>query len=606
MLLSTLALTLTLALPPQEPKVAPPLDLLRAVPKDAWLFAQVRDLDGLRADLEKNSFWKLYQDEDSAGLRASVDQAMAGEKPGETKPEEDSGRMFLDLVASVHGSLLLYLGAPAKGSEPDVVVIADPGSPRAAFEKFFDRLVESDSKKSIPSSRTYAGVELKLCEQKPAEKSGPEPAPPARLHHSLYLDAGTFAAFTYSTDLERTIELAHATIDRLRGTDTAEGVAASPRYLEARSSASARGRVEVYSDLSRLLPAALADRKVEDADRERFLAASGFAEMRWGYLAADLGAGEQARMELALSLPEKGLLRDLAALLGKLPREAARAMPKESQGVSLYSIDVPGLWKWIWEIVKVVRPAQADASRAQIQAAGQALGGVDIEKDVLGQLTGEFGSNMIEVPPEEWVAANVATGAGDEDEADKDAAPPPEAPKGGSFGQAWWIGLHDTKAFSATLESMLEATGASGQLETEDFQGQTVWSLPSPTGAGTLAFSFTTKGMVISGFPSALRALLRMEGKEAKESVLEREAFKPVFAENPEAGVFSVSHTASMIRAMLGALGMLERQIPPLGSAQNPLAHLPTPEAIDRHFQGTATSTARWRGGVLSVRFSMR
>ncbi|MBK7644781.1 MAG: hypothetical protein IPJ19_17355 [Planctomycetes bacterium] len=608
MLLTTLALTVSIGLPYQDAKTAAPLDLLRAVPKDAWMFAQVHDFDALRGDLEKNAFWKLYQDPESTGLRDWAENLF---KQGAENQVDPTAEEFMDFLGSVHGSMLVFVAPPASGSEPDFVLIVDPGGPRDAFEKHFDKFVESEMKKLISSTSTYDGVELHVCEEKPAEeKPGPAGSPPPApkpVHHSVYFDSGSFAAMSASTDAGHALELAQATIDRLRGKEAAEGVAASARYLEAKASASARGRIEVFADFAQLVPVMLADRKAVSESEDKMLAALGLPDTRWAYLTADAGSGEQARIEFSLALAEKGLLHELVALLGKLPREAARAFPKESQGVTLYAIDVPGLWSWIWKLVEVTKPGGAQAARAQLQGAGQAMGGIDIEKDVIGQLSGEFGMNLIEVPADEWLAANpLGGGMDEEDEQDPDAAPKPaiQVPKGGSLGQAWWIGLRDSKAFGSTLESVLEATGIAAQFETEDFQGKTVWSLPMPTG-GSLSYSFTNKGMVISTYPSALRSVLRMEGKEAPDSALERPSFKPVIAENPDAGVFSITNTGAMMKSMLSAFTMVNTQFAARG-ADNAFPELPPVEAIDRYFQGTATTTMRHKNGVLSMRFAIR
>ncbi len=618
MLLSTLVLTLTPTLPFQDAKAAPPLDLLRAVPKDAWAFASVREFDGLRGDFEKHALSGLYQDPDSAGLRGWFEHEL-GKEGSAAKSGDETGKRMLDLVSSVHGSMALYLGRPPKGTQPEFVVLIDPGSPRAGFEKALDQIHELEAKDKISSTRNYDGVELIVLESKKAEGAAADQAKPRAMAYEVLADAGSFVAWTFSSDPERALELAQASIDRLRGKDNAETVTANTHYIEARSNVSARGRVEVFLDLASFLPFVLAEQKSKGLEQDRMVEALGMKDLGWGYVTGDIGAGELARLEFSLALPEKGILRDMLELFGKLPQDAARAFPKESQGVTLYSVDVPGLWKWVWELVKVGNPQVAEQSQAQLAAAGQALGGVDLEKDIIGQLTGEFGSTTIDVPGDEWLAANGGGATGEEDEeesASEDemaATPAVEPPKGATLGDAWWIGLRDAKAFTSTLETVLDATGAAEQLETEDFQGKTIWSMPLPTGA-TLSFSFTTKGMVISQFPSALRAVLRMEGAEAKDSVLEREAFKPLFAENRDAGMFSVTHTAGMLKTIWSALELVSSQLPAMRSGgmvdasqeDNPLRHLPPAETIDRHFQGTSTTTLRHKGRVMMLRFSMR
>lgn len=616
MFLTTLALTVSFALPPQDTKPAP-LDLSRAMPKDAWVFVSLREIDGLRADFEKHAARGLYMDPESAGLRGWFEEALAKEASSKDEKSARVQRLALDFLDSVHGSMALCVTPPTQGSEPDVLFLVDPGTPRAGFEKVFDEFLENMNKETVATTITYEGVELHVSEDKHSDAAKGDSA--KGMSAGVLFDAGSFAGLSITHGRERAVELVQVAIDHLHGKDQDSTIAANPRYLESKSGVSARGRLELFADLQGFLPAVLAKEAPRTDERQlKVLEAFGLTQFGWSYLTADIGAGEAARIEFALALPEKGLLRSLFELLGQLPTNAARAFPKESQGVSLYSLDVPGLWKWIFEVMKQVSPESGEQTEAQITAMGQAFGGIDLEKDVIAQLTGEFGSNMIDVPAEEWMEANGIGGAeeGDEEGAAGEepmSTPAIEPPKGTLLGSAWWIGLRDAKAFRGTLENVLDATGASEELETEEFQGLTIWSMPLPTGAA-LAFAFTSKGLVISTYPTALRAVLRMDGAQAKDSVLERDSFKPLFAEHRDAGVFSATNTASLLKTLWGVLDLAANRMPPLraggmtdlAEADNPLRHLPPAEVIDKHFQGTATTAMRRKGNVLQLRMSMR
>lgn len=615
MFFTTLALTVSLGLPLQDTKpAAPPLDLLRAVPKDVWGFAALRDLDGLRADFEKHAVRGLYMDPDSSVLRDWFEQEFAKETSTKDPKSAEVKRLALDFLASVHGSMALCMTPPAQGTEPDALFLVDPGTPRAGFEKVFDDFLEHMTKETVATTSTYEGVELHISEDKRSDAAKASPA--KGMNAGVVFDAGTFAGMSIAHGRERALELAQAAIDHLHGKAAGETIAANPRYLATNSGVSARGRLEMFLDLESFLPVVLAKEAPRNGpEQKQILESLGMTQLGWAILAADIAPGEAVRVEMALALPEKGLLYDLLGLFGQLPMDAARALPKESQGVTLYSIDVPGLWKWIFEFVKQVNPEAGEMTQAQLAAAGQALGGIDIEKDLVAQLTGEFGTNLIDVPGEEWMDANGAAGV-EEDEGDEGgesgdegqmSAPAIEPPKGTLLGNAWWIGLRDAKTFRGTLENVLDATGMSEQIETEEFQGQTIWTLPLPTGAG-FSFACTSKGFVLSQYPTALRSLLRMDGAQSKDSVLERDSFKPLFAENREAGMLSVTHTASMLKTIWGALEMATVQMGRRGAAGvgDLLQHLPPIEVIERHFQGTATSAVRRKGNVLQLRMSMR
>ena len=135
-------------------------------------------------------------------------------------------------------------------------------------------------------------------------------------------------------------------------------------------------------------------------------------------------------------------------------------------------------------------------------------------------------------------------------------------------------------------------------------------------GAGSLSFAFTSKGLAISMYPTALRSVLRMEGAEAKDSALERPSFKPVIAAHGEAAMFSIQQTASTFKMVLGAVSALEGLLGIESSSEGeassgsepefPWRSLPTADLVDKYLKGTMTSALLRKSDVLLIRLSMR
>jgi len=150
-------------------------------------------------------------------------------------------------------------------------------------------------------------------------------------------------------------------------------------------------------------------------------------------------------------------------------------------------------------------------------------------------------------------------------------------------------------------------------VKTEEFQGNPVHQFSMGGGPG-VHWAFTNQALVFSQSPSAIRAALRMQGSERKDSALEKESFKPFYDAHADAGVLSLATTAESLKGGLVAIQAM-RSVAGMGAMmsgkpgatdEGPLAHLPSAAAIDRHFKGTTVSSVARTGGVLRIQFSCR
>jgi len=617
MLSSLLAVAVLASFPQQDAKNEKPVALAQAVPQDAVFFVQATRLDTLRADMEASAWYGFWKDEELKPIREWFDKKVADLREKGEHDEESFGADPLEMFDALHGSIAGFAVLQKDFKEPAMGLLLEPGEPRGRFEELYAKLLDHEKKNSIASTAEYAGVELNLFESQdetPPAKDGKhsdEPGETAEeedgatqdgLDHSVMFDAGGYTCLLVAGTRETLLEMTHGVIDRASGKDPAHGFDGSPALAQARASVPSAGRIEVFVDLARAIAKAQ-DEHPSSEEEERLFEALGIDDLRWVYATGDVGKGEAVSFDLAVQLPADGYLREWLDCLGRIPREMAGMAPRSSSAISLVQFDVWGLWQSAWKMAREMSPESADDARSQMDAALQQMGGGDIEKDFFSQFDGRFATFNVAVPEDEWKAV---------------AGPylQPTTSALSLSGSATLIGLKDPAAVSKFLGNVLAGIGIGAQVETEEFQGTTIQKFAMGPSAG-VQWAFTKKGALISQYPTALRAALRMEGAEAKDSALEKESFKPLFEANADASVLSLATTAESIKSsltavqtMVGAMGMgMEMAGSEEGGAllrELPLAHLPSGAAVDRHFKGTVVTAVKRKGSVLHVRMSSK
>jgi len=583
-----------------------PLDLARAVPKEAFVLAQARDLDGLRADIESSAWYAFYKDEAMKGLREWIAANIAEEEKGKAKEGAFDVDPW-DVLQSIHGSVAFFASPSAAIGEPVVGVLVDPGESRGNFEDFLARILDRQREKNIASSEEYAGVELKLFERKQGAESGKpagrkaEPsedqdedegaaseAEDPDFQHSAVFESSGATCLVISASREEVLQTAHGMIDRLSGKDASKGIEGNEVLAQARHSVASAGRIETFVDLAKVIEM-VREEDPPSEEREKVLDALGVGGLGWLYAGGDLGQGERASFDLALKFPDQGFLRDCLGLLGTISRDTARLAPRESSAVTLAQFDVWGLWQSAWKLAGEIDPETAESARAQMDAALEQFGGGELEQSFLSQLDGRFLSFGIHVPDEEWKAVLAGLAA------------EPDSGTATSLGNALVVGLENPQEVGRFLQSVFEHVGVSEMVKTEEFQGTTIHRLSLGPGPG-FQWAFTKQAAVASQFPSALRAALRMEGAEKKDSALEKESFKPHFETNADAGVLGLTSTPEMLKGFLSGIETMRGVLGASGATVE-LPPFPSPDAVDRHFKGTLASTVKRTGSVL--RFGM-
>ena len=625
--------------PAPKPEAAPKLDaapkrdaapgesappLARLAPKDAFFLLQARNVDALRADFEAGAWYGLYQDDEMKGLRGWFEEAWKKEKEAAT-----AGKSSVDpweVVRSVHGAAAAFGVLQPGSKEPALGLLVDPGEPRGPFEDLAAKCMEDVKHEPgmIEASEEYSGVELRTFEKKPEEKAdqpdktGPqhangkekeedEDAPrgeASKIRHFAYFEHGGVAGLVLAPEREQLLEVAHGIIDRSAGKDPSPGVEGAPALGEARASVAKPGRVELFLDLAKVIELVKAESPPK-AEDEKVLGKLGVDGLRWMYASADLGKGERVSSDFSVKIPEKGYLRDWIGLLGKAPKELAALAPRDSTAVSIGQFDLWGLWQSAWKFAAEIDAEATEKTRSQMDAALAQVGAGDLEKSLLAQIDGRFLTFNVAIPEDEWKAQMPEAFQASDGASSGTTGT-------GHQGSAMVFGLRDAQAVSRFVEQILKGIGAFDSVKTEDFQGNQVYAFSTGTGPA-FQWAFLKQGLALSKSPTAIRAALRMEGAERKDSALEKESFKPLYDAHADAGVLGLSTTADSLKAGLAAVAtmravamgaMMARKGGSLD--EGPLAYLPSAAAIDRHFQGTTATTVSRAGGVLHLQLSCR
>lgn len=541
---------------------APGADLLASVPSEAVVVISARDLDGLRSRAAEHAWAQFLADPELEAVSAYL--AEQGVSWDALMADSELPLDPLAFCDSIHDSIVAFVAPIGAEREPGFGLLFAPGQDRAAFEDHFDSLLELFDNELVGSSDLYGDVEIAVFEQ-------PEQSEDADL---VSFEFGDVAAIVGSSSADHALELAHGVIDRLAGQSGAAAASEADSLAEARTSAGGRRSLEAFVDLQAIFELA----GEEDEDVMEVVQAIGLTDMRWLYLSAELGAGEELDVSVSIHVPEESYLAAYLDLFGPLPLELGDFLPADATSVSLGSFDVFGAWSTTLDILAAEAPAQLEQLQAGLDMVSTSTG-LDIEQDLLAQISGTFATFMGPVPPEEIEAS-----MGSMSTLGVDA---------GSFdqGTATIVGLVDPDVVELFVEDALSQGQMYALVEQEEFQGELINSIVMP-GMGGLYWSFTDGALVLSEFPTALRAALRKPGHGDSESALDTPRFKERLHGRTDASTVSIADTGQTVRMMLAAGEMIRDLAANTGEAPAELTHMPLPDPsiATRYFSGTLRS----------------
>ena len=592
--------------------------LLRATPEDAAVVLSTRDFDSIRAQLESNSWWKFGHEPSFQGwmdgLWSAVEsdaQTWDNSDAGDQDPEEaaraaeeaaQSAAKARVVLAQIEGFLKAVHGPCVAFARFDsfddgaLGVLVDPGAERAAFESWVDQLLETLFADSPKETVAYEGVELRMFEN-PAAASGADADSGDEL--LIYFELFGTAGMVLGPKREAALSVAHGVIDRLRAEDGAQGVLGNARFQSSRVPGDAPGRVELFVDIARLLEIDMRENPPDEESRKE-MELFGVGDLTWARALCDIGQGEQLDFEVAFALPRQGALARMLSHLRPCSEAFVRSIPRDATTISLFGLDVAGLWKEGWALAAEMNPeGTAEARKQMDEGAKQALGGADIEADLIEQLTGDMASFTVAVPEDEWRAG---LGAALEMMSEEARAAIERSPK---VGNAFVIGLVDGKVVEGFVDQVLESAGMAAGIEVEEFQGDSVSMFEIP-GTGTISWVFQDRRLVVSQYPTALRALLAHKPAADGASVYQHPRLGQHLTANKGAAMLTLASTAESLKTLEATFGALGAMLP-----SNPVTSLftsgwPPPEAIDRLFSGTMLMSLTRTPSSLSLRVATR
>jgi hypothetical protein len=567
--------------------------LLRAVPKDAVFVASIPRVAELRARAAENAWVKMLRDP----LLAPMWQSLSGE--GSELSVMELGR--LDGVLAELDGLCVFVEPGPDGVE--IGLLLAPGPERAELDRWLDHLMPG---RGVVDRAAQDGLEIEVRE---LEDSG-------SATHLAHLELAGLSAWLQGAGRARVLERAREVAARWNSAPGSECILASERLADARRDAGARPAIELYADLGAIVQRAI-EEDPPDETGAKILAAIHVQGLSWARGGFDVGAGERFDLELAAKLPDQGFLRTWAGFLGPAPKGLARRIPRDVSSVSLGRIDLNGIYRSVLAMLEEAAPAQFQEMRAGVEMLNQSIG-VDIEADILDQLTGDYASFVLAEPQ--------TAGEGELHSGMALGLTGMILPRGMMTlaTTAYMIGLKDPGIVEQAFSDLL-ATAGVGEVDVTEHGDFEVSSIPIEGDFGP-RWAFLDDHVLVAVSDGPIDAALGMHAESAPPSVLDHPLLRPALDGSAGEACVSVADTRAWVRTMIALFTAdsrafaefevsVEEEVEggtPVYDVEGVDASTPdAPEAtkkpelagLARHFSGVLVSTIGTRGGVARLRF---
>jgi len=565
--------------------------LLQLVPEDAFALATLNDIASLKKAVAESAWTKFVQDEDVRPFVDHVLEQLTAEADLQQALgliEDELDMSLSEAVDAVSGSVAAFVGCEGTDFEEDgfLGAVFLLGEERAAFHDLYDRLLARFEDEGSSSTTEYAGVAIT------------EFALGAEGSLST-CEADDLVVLVAGPRPEAVLEHVQAAIDKHAGEDASPGLTESATLAAARAAAGITGHFELFLDLDWVWEMVEDEGGFEEDELPEELA-DGLRALHWAHMGARIGKGEELDWRITVSWPSEGLFGRIGDLLGPLPKEMVALMPRESIGVNTGNVDLHGAFELVMDLMADASPREHEEAVAGLAELKESMG-LDVEHDLLAQLTGAMGQFRMEVPEAETrTGLNMMMGG----------AANPDLP---SIGTGFVLGVREAGRVEAFVEALLELDEIGQTRTTEEFQGFNVHALDL-SGLFQLHWAFAPDALAISMQPTAIRTVLRLTGKTDAPSALQHEKFRVTLEANRGASFFNVTDTAESMRIALESLQGVFGALPMIAmmSGEPDLADVPfgkdTPwpkaGAVDRYFEGVAYSAIERKGDSLRVRLA--
>jgi hypothetical protein len=571
---------LVLAVPIQAADDPAPRSLLEAVPSSAQVVLIVDDFPTLWRNAKASAWADVLRAPEFAPLWARIVEPF--EEAVLPLPELPADELFGGL-----GSVLFYLDGLGRDMDSGGIVVRlgpDSAPLRAALRK---------SITALPERSTHEGLELYALEGFSEDTA-------------IFEWRDGFAMTGSGASREDTLRCVSELARRLEHGEPDSSFAV--RLGERRTTAP--GAFELYVDLRSLTAD---ERPTTNESEKRLWEAFGLDGLGWAGLRASLGEGVQSEVLGWIDVPSKGLLARWAACARPAPVELARFAPANAVEVAVFGFDATSAWRALRAELTATYP-DADKKLQQGLDAGEAALGIDLERDAIEQLTGEFAEILVpvQIPEGDPFAWGIAV------------TPMMLAFSGipgSSPGSAMVVGLRATEPVEHLFEKMVEVSGSGEEMEDEQVGEHWMTTLAAKGVPWQPSWAFVDGALIVSLHAEPVRALLRQTNEDAPPSWLEAEGhrkalgdFEPAFAstlagmgpwlEAEIAAPFdSVAHLLAQIAGADG--GGEPTQETQIAAEMLALAKA-LPSLIEQHLHGALRTVVWIEGDSLRSRFWSR
>lgn len=566
---------LGLALLPQNPPAAPD-DPLAWVPSNAWLVARLPDVAGLRAAARSNVHYRFLTEPD--GLAAGTETWRGGgDLQAFLDPTEhldhasENVRKLAELAATIEGSVTHYLAELPEGSADaglfdffgtwESATIVVPERAMGEVTAVFDGWAREESRTVRVEYRRGVQVLFDI---------GDGETPP---RGALLLGDDWFA---YLMTHRRAAEALDPFVNRFLGRAAGEVEGSILEQASWRNAAAARA-FEPHGSFW-IAPWVL-ETPPEEPSFPGFL---GLEDIDWVAGGARFGPGESTDAEIRVHVPEGARVRQLLAALGPAPLHLFERFPGDAVSVSAVQLDPGRLLGEALVLANEYRAGTGEVLEDQLSTVSD-LFGVDLEEDVVAQLTGAMGSYRPAL--------------------ENDGAGPSASLPGWIRTGTFLAELHGAEILRGELPELVEAAG--------DLLGLPVGVETEDAGADPeIVFDFDGSSVDLDVWEdgggawlagSVDRARLEALALQAPEtSLLRSERLGPLLRDLSAASWLQAGETAETYGAFGGFfLGLLEAR---RGDRDGALG----PEAFRDTFRGVTATSLEVLAGHLSLHFRTR
>ena len=532
--------------------------LLRAIPREAIGILATARWEDIRQRVAQNA-WTDFLGDDSWGQACKELDRLIGREVGPVAALVDVPA----ILEAIDGPVVAGFTIGRFGWE--ALALVDAGTDAPEIEQLFAfawGAIEENEPSCTAIERDGISL-LFACDD------------PTRESHAIFEVDGVFGWIAHQ-DGESLIERAHEVIEHLEGKSEAKGFLDSDAYHRARRGLSRTPALQVVFNGDSFFRA-----MAQELDDEELghVTEIGVFDIGWGFVNMDLGAGEELDCEAAIAVPRDTLLGDLADLMGSVPTHLIDRLPPESTNITLANYDVHGAWQLLLGALEGFEPGVVEKIEGTLRGVHETWD-IDVEEDLLVQLTGNFAGFSVPVPEGESAAQFEALGLEDN--------------RSYAESSGFLCELADPYTVEDALEKALLITGIAGMVEEGEFEDGSLYQ-KVPLGQQPLLWTFTADSFLYSTSETPLRgALARSEEGDAGPDHLAR--FRQVLKRSgPETGVITISDTRATVSATLSLLGMLEQLGPLLNSDRGWYAFsaldFPDSELASAYFQGTIVQT---------------